>query len=117
LPDANPSPVVSVLRARCPRCAKGPLFGGLLSLTIVPKCSACGLDYGFAEVGDGPAVFAIFILGALVLAGAMIAEFKLGIPMILHMPFWAVATPLFAVWLLKSLKATLMLMQFKQREG
>ena len=46
-------------------------------------CSNCGLDYKFVDTGDGPAVFAIFILGFLIVGGALIAEFKFGIP------FWA----------------------------
>ena len=35
------------------------------------KCERCGLDYRFIDTGDGPAVFAIFILGFLVLGGAL----------------------------------------------
>lgn len=62
-------------------------------------------------------MFAIFILGALVLAGAMIAEFKLGIPYLYHMPFWLLATPLLAIFCLKRLKATLMAVQYAQRAG
>ena len=108
------SPVRSVVLARCPRCSQGPLFDGAVTLTVAPKCSNCNLDFGFAGIGDGPAVFAIFILGTLVLVGAMVAEFKLGIPYLIHMPFWLVATPLLALWLLRSLKATLMLIQYRQ---
>jgi len=39
---------------RC-RCGKGKLFAGFL--TLLPRCEVCGLDYGFADSGDGPAVF------------------------------------------------------------
>lgn len=116
MPNSQPaSPLRSILAARCPRCSRGPLFAGAFSLKVADKCSHCGLDYRFAEIGDGPAIFAIFILGTLVLAGAMIAEFKLGIPYLVHMPFWVVATPLLALWLLRLLKAALMLAQFRQR--
>ena len=111
----TPSSLRSAVCARCPRCGAGRLYAGLLTLRVAPKCERCGLDFAFAEVGDGPAVFAIFILGVLVLAGAMIAEFKLGIPYLVHMPFWIVVTPLLALWLLRSLKALLMLIQYRQR--
>jgi uncharacterized protein (DUF983 family) len=107
----------SVLRARCPRCGTGRLFTGAFTLRLAPACDQCGLDYGFAEIGDGPAVFAIFILGAVVLAAAMIAEFKLGVPYLLHMPVWFVVTPLLAIWLLRRLKAVLMAIQHHQRAG
>ena len=46
-------------------------------LVLRETCDRCGLDYAFADSGDGPAVFAIFILGFLVLGGALLAEFKL----------------------------------------
>ena len=32
-------------------------------LDLRPRCEACGLDYGFADAGDGPAVFVILIGG------------------------------------------------------
>lgn len=105
-----------ILRARCPRCGRGHLFAGPLTLNVAKGCDHCGLDYTFAEIGDGPAVFAIFILGVVVLAGAMIAEFKLGIPYLYHMPFWVVVTPLLALWLLRRLKSTLMAIQYSQRK-
>ena len=107
----TPSTLRSALGARCPRCSRGPLFTGALSLTLRQRCDSCDLDYGFAEVGDGPAVFAIFILGTLVLAGAMIAEFKLGIPYVYHMPFWLIVTPLLAILALRTLRAALLAMQ------
>ncbi|MEA2903171.1 MAG: hypothetical protein QOI12_558, partial [Alphaproteobacteria bacterium] len=31
------------LACRCPRCGKGKLFQGFL--TLRPRCDACGLDY------------------------------------------------------------------------
>lgn len=109
------APAKAILLARCPRCGTGRLFARPFTLTLAKQCDHCQLDYAFAESGDGPAVFAIFILGVVVLAGAMIAEFKLGIPYIYHMPFWVLVTPLLALWLLRRLKATLMAIQFSQR--
>ena len=58
---ANPAPG---LRRRCPRCGEGKLFQGFL--TLRPRCDDCGLDYGFADAGDGPAVFVILIGGFIV---------------------------------------------------
>lgn len=43
------------LRCVCPRCGKGKLFQGYL--TIAPECEACGLSYSFADPADGPAFF------------------------------------------------------------
>lgn len=49
------SPSSTGLRGRCPRCGQGHLFKGFLSLR--PNCEVCGLDYSFADSGDGPAFF------------------------------------------------------------
>jgi uncharacterized protein (DUF983 family) len=46
------------------------LFRGFLN--IAPRCESCGLDYAFADAGDGPAVFVIFIAGFIVV-GAVLA--------------------------------------------
>ena len=58
------------LRCRCPRCGKGKLFGGFL--TLRQRCEGCGLDYRFADSGDGPAVFIMFLAGAIVVGAALI---------------------------------------------
>src|SRR5690606_24283377 len=53
-------PVKSGVAGRCPRCGEGKLFDGFLK--VAPRCSACGLDYSFADSGDGPAAFVILII-------------------------------------------------------
>ena len=63
-PPATP-PVLTGLLGRCPRCAKGPMFKGLIALA--DTCAVCGLDLTFADTGDGPAFFASFIGGFIVL--------------------------------------------------
>jgi uncharacterized protein (DUF983 family) len=60
------------LSCACPRCGRGRLFQGFL--TLRPRCEHCGLDYAFADSGDGPAVFVMFTLGPLrPMKGLMIA--------------------------------------------
>ena len=66
------SPFAAGLACRCPRCGRGRLFDGFL--TVVPRCAVCGLDLSPHDSGDGPAVFLIFILGALVVPIAIFAE-------------------------------------------
>lgn len=112
-PISPVSPLVAGLKCRCPRCGEGRLFSGLLNLR--ERCEQCGLDYAFIDTGDGPAVFAIFILGFLCLGGALIAEFKFGVPWWVHVLLWGVLTPIFAVFLLRFLKATLIALQFKNK--
>ena len=62
--DANqtydpPLPIISGVTCRCPRCGKGHMFKGWLKLA--DRCESCGLDYSFANTGDGPAFFALCI--------------------------------------------------------
>ena len=113
----EPPPTASVLAAglkgRCPRCGQGALFRR--GLVLREKCDSCGLSYAFADSGDGPAVFAIFILGFLILGGALLVEFKLGPPVWVHALLWGILTPLLAFLLLRVLKATLIALQFKHK--
>ncbi|QRM31436.1 DUF983 domain-containing protein [Microvirga sp. VF16] len=48
------------LKCRCPRCGKGRLFNGFL--TLAPRCEACGLDFSFADTADGPAFFVMMTM-------------------------------------------------------
>lgn len=111
------SPLLAGLSARCPRCGGGRLFQN--GLMLRPSCTACGLDYQFIDTGDGPAVFAILILGFVVLGAALLVEFKLGPPLWVHVVLWGIITPLLAFVLLRFLKAILIALQWthKAEEG
>jgi uncharacterized protein (DUF983 family) len=113
--DDDPAPQTGVLAAGlkgcCPRCGKGALFKN--GLVLRDKCERCGLSYSFADSGDGPAVFAIFILGFLVLGGALLVEFRLHPPVWVHVVAWGLLTPLLAFALLRVIKATLIAQQYK----
>ena len=80
------------LSCACPRCGRGKLFRGFL--TLRPRCEACGLDYGFADAGDGPAVFIMFLAGFIVVGAALVVE------ALYHPPYWVHAvlwTPLILI--------------------
>lgn len=112
-PGTDSRALVTGLKGRCPRCGKGALFRS--GLVLRERCEACGLNYGFADSGDGPAVFAIFILGFLILGGALIVEFRIGPPVWVHVLLWGILTPLLAFFLLRLLKATLIALQYKHK--
>ena len=50
-------------RRTCPRCGKGHLFDGYLSVS--KTCSSCGLDLTPQRADDGPAYLTIVIVGHL----------------------------------------------------
>jgi uncharacterized protein (DUF983 family) len=83
------------------------------------RCTSCGLDYGFADSGDGPAVFVIMILGALVLGGALFVEFRFNPPAWVHVVLWGILIPVLAFGLLRLLKGVLICLQYahKAEEG
>jgi uncharacterized protein (DUF983 family) len=87
------------LRCRCPRCGKGPLLKGLL--TIREECSVCGLDYRFAEPADGPAFFAMSAIGVVGMIAFMAFEFTVRPPIWVH---FTVTFPLIAAACVLSLR-------------
>jgi uncharacterized protein (DUF983 family) len=108
-------PPVSLLSAalgcRCPRCGRGKVFDGLL--TIVPRCAACGLDISAQDAGDGPAVFVILILGAIVVLLAALVEINFAPPIWVHIVLWFPLTLAGAILLLRPLKAGLIALQYR----
>src|SRR3984957_6848205 len=121
MPDQNlPTVAQSALRGiacRCPRCGKGKLYSGFL--TLRPACEACGLDYAFIDSGDGPAVVLIMIAGAIVVGCALIVGGKYQPPFWVPAALWLpliLATPLLPM---RSMKSLLIALQFhhKAAEG
>lgn len=109
---AAPSPWVAGLRSRCPACGEGALFSSYLK--IRDNCPACGADFRAADAGDGPAVFVILIVGAIVAPLLLVLQ-------LLHLPDWLTLTLTFAAVIGLSLaflpifKATLFALQWKHK--
>lgn len=80
-PDLYPplKPTETGMKGRCPRCGQGQLFSGFL--TVSDGCSSCGLDYGFADAGDGPAFFVMCFAMLVTVSFAGWMEMSLGAPM------------------------------------
>lgn len=111
------SPASSGLRGRCPRCGNGKLFRGFL--TPAEKCSSCGLDFDFADAGDGPAVFIILIVGFIIVGLALWVEISYQPAYWIHAVLWlplGIALPLL---LLRPMKGVLICQQYARqaREG
>jgi len=107
------SPVDVALRGVCPRCGTGRLFRGLLG--VVTNCEVYGLDLRGNDAGDGPAVFVILGLGALVMTGVLWVELRFEPPVWVHVVLWVPLTFVGAVWLLRVLKAWLIAQQHQHR--
>ena len=112
-----PQTVLRGLGCKCPRCGRGRLFAGFL--TLRPSCGTCGLDYGFANSGDGPAVFVILLAGFVVVTSALIVEALFRPPLWLHALLWVPLVVLVTLLPLRSMKALMVALQFhhKAAEG
>jgi uncharacterized protein (DUF983 family) len=116
MPDAAadaPSLYATGLAGRCPRCGQGRLFKGFLSLN--PRCEACGLDFSFADSGDGPAFFIMSIVGILVVGLALVVEFAYEPPIWLHLVVWSVLTIVLSLAMARPAKGLMIALQYRHR--
>ena len=101
------------LACRCPRCGDGRLFQGFL--TVAPRCGTCGLDFGFADSGDGPAVFVTLIAGFLVLGLALAIDMAYEPPLWVYIVFFLPLAVLICLGMLRPLKSLLIALQYQNK--
>ena len=110
-----PAPILTGLLGRCPRCAKGSMFKDLLALA--ERCTVCGLDLRFADTGDGPAFFASFIGGFIVLGIGVYVQIayepSLWVYPVIFIPLGLVV----CIGLLRLLKGVLVALQYSNEAG
>jgi uncharacterized protein (DUF983 family) len=104
-------PFKAGLRGLCPRCGQGKLFDGFLKMR--PTCNACGLDYGFADSGDGPVVFVILIAGFITVGAALWMEVNYNPPLWLHFVLWLPLAVVLSLGLTRMLKGVLIDLQYR----
>jgi uncharacterized protein (DUF983 family) len=110
---ASPSPFSAGLRLRCPQCGKGEVFAGYLKFR--DHCRACGADFKSADAGDGPAVFVILVVGAIVAPLLIILQFGLDLPGWLALAITMAAAIALCLALLPPFKALLFAFQWKHK--
>ncbi|RWO19054.1 MAG: DUF983 domain-containing protein [Mesorhizobium sp.] len=106
-------PISAGLHGRCPRCGEGRLFSGFL--TVGERCANCGLDYSYADAGDGPAVFVILIIGFIVVGLALWMEVTLSPPLWLHFLLWIPLTLALCLGALRLIKGVLLTLQYRNK--
>ena len=105
--------ILAGVLGRCPSCHRGKLYDGYLALA--PRCDVCGLDYRFADSGDGPAVFVILVTGFIVVGAALIVEILYSPPYWLHAALWGPLAIILPLVLLRSFKGVLIALQFRHK--
>ena len=76
----NLSPLQTGIAGKCPRCGKGNLFAGYL--TVAKSCGNCGLSFSFADAGDGAAWF-VLLFACVFGVGSI-----LGVEVAYSPPYW-----------------------------
>jgi uncharacterized protein (DUF983 family) len=110
---AKSFPILAAFTGKCPRCGEGKLFKGFL--TLAPACDKCGLDYGFADSGDGPAVFVTLLAGCVVLGLALWVELTYEPPFWVHLVIFLPLTVIVCLGMLRPLKGLMVAAQFHHR--
>lgn len=100
---------------RCPACGKGPLYAGFLR--IAERCSVCGADFSGADTGDGPAVFVILLVGAVVTVLALVLEMAFGVSPLMVIAAAVITTALLCATLLPMAKGLLFGLQWRYRSS
>lgn len=105
------SPFTVGINGKCPRCGRGKLFSGYL--TVAASCASCGLSFSFADAGEGAAWFVM--LFACVVGVGSILGIEIG-----YSPVWwvhvLIAIPVLIVvplLLLRPVKGVLLCQQWK----
>ena len=113
--DKPVSLVQAALSCRCPKCGRGKLFKGLL--TVPDTCPSCGLDLRQSDTGDAGAVIVIMFLGAIVAGLAIWTEFRFSPPLWVHIVLWPIVTFPLAVLMMRLAKSALIALQYRHRSS
>jgi len=109
------SPLSAGLGCRCPRCGRGRLFDGYL--TVSQECPICALDLSAQDAADGPAVFITLILGFVVVGLALVVEIAFAPPRWVHLVLWPPVIVAGALAMLPPFKALMIALQYRHRRG
>jgi uncharacterized protein (DUF983 family) len=111
--QAEPTTAKATLSCRCPRCGKGPLFDGILS--IRPTCEVCGLNFSGADTGDAFAVPILIVLGAIVVGAAFWVDATFAPPLWVHAIIWPIVVGGGVILMTRYLKSFFCVQQYKTR--
>ncbi len=112
-PLSDRSGLFAGLRGRCPKCGDGHLFAGFL--TVAAKCEVCGLDYSFADSGDGPTIFIMMISGIVVVGSTLLVDAYYEPPLLLLAAIFLPLMAAVSIGLIRPFKGILIASQFRHK--
>ncbi|WP_408022120.1 DUF983 domain-containing protein [Sphingomonas lutea] len=83
-------------------------------MRFADRCRSCGLDFAAFNVGDGPAAFLIFIVGAVVTVGALVLDGAAQPAWWVHL-VWVPVTAALTIGGLRLGKAWLLAQEYRHR--
>ncbi|MCR6646404.1 MAG: DUF983 domain-containing protein [Terricaulis sp.] len=86
-------------------------------LKFADTCRACGADFKSADSGDGPAVFVILIVGAIIAPLLIVLQFGLKLAPLLALTLTMLAAVALCLALLPPFKSLLFAFQWKHKAG
>jgi uncharacterized protein (DUF983 family) len=101
------------LRGQCPRCAYGRIFSAYL--TLANACPNCDLKLTGSDVGDGPVVPAMLLIGGLIVGMAAVTELTWQLPLWLHAMLWLPLAIFLVALILPPIKGLTVALQHRYR--
>ena len=83
-------------------------------MSFADKCRACELDLSSFNVGDGPAAFLIFVVGAIIVVSALVVDGAFSPPWWVHL-VWIPLAAAVTIGGLRNSKAWLLAQEYKHR--
>jgi len=101
------------LKCRCPQCGEGKIFSSYLK--IAESCPVCGLNLTGHDVGDGPVVPALLLIGTIIVGLALYVEFSYEPSVWLHVLLWPPAVFIMVLAMLPPMKGIAVALQYRYR--
>jgi uncharacterized protein (DUF983 family) len=105
------SPISTGIAGKCPRCGRGKLFNGYL--TVAKSCSSCGLSFSFADGGDGAAWFVMLFVCVVGVGSILGVEAAYSPPVWVHVLIAIPTLIILPLVLLRPIKGILLNQQWK----
>lgn len=100
------------MKPRCPLCRKGRLYRSW-TVSVVEQCDVCAAPLGRHDIGDGAAVFIMFILCFSLVPMAWVFELIFTPPLWVHAVLWTVVGLAVIAVLLPATKAYIILLEWR----
>jgi uncharacterized protein (DUF983 family) len=113
--EGQPSISRAAFFGLCPECGAKTLYAG--PARFAEKCGNCALDYSSFNVGDGPAALLTLVIGALIIALAIMVDVAFRPPFFLHVLIWVPLTAAMTVYSLRIAKGALLALEHRNRAG